>query len=117
EADEDDQGDHAEGEEKFFDKIKAMLFSSAKKTKDDFSKAIDQVHKAVEAIASAHEDLAEKFNGLDNDDQAKKIQDLETKYSDLLQEFNQLKDSLDKEPSSTQRPRANGGDGAIKTDC
>ncbi|MFZ6875358.1 GPO family capsid scaffolding protein [Undibacterium sp. Di27W] len=93
-------------------KVKGLLNSfSSKKTGDDARFA--DIGQAVESLLNHASEQETRFS-----EASKRISELEKELKSVTDNFNSLKEKLDKEPGSqTTRPTATGGNGAEQTDC
>lgn len=93
-------------------KVKGLLNSfSSKKTGDDAR--FSDIGEAVESILEHTGQQETRFN-----ESTKRISELEKNLKTVTDNFNTLKNQLDKEPSNqTTRPTATGGNGTEQTDC
>lgn len=93
-------------------KVKGLLNSfSSKKTGDDAR--FSDIGEAVESILEHTGQQETRFN-----ESTKRISELEKNLKTVTDNFNSLKNQLDKEPGNqTSRPTATGGNGTEQTDC
>ncbi|MFZ6772327.1 GPO family capsid scaffolding protein [Undibacterium sp. SXout7W] len=93
-------------------KVKDLIKGfSNKKTGDDARFA--DIGQAVESLLDHASKQETRFN-----EATKRITELEKNLTTVTDNFNSLKDQLDKEPGNkTTRPTATGGNGAEQTDC
>ncbi|MFZ6709354.1 GPO family capsid scaffolding protein [Undibacterium sp. TC9W] len=93
-------------------KVKGLLNSfSSKKTGDDAR--FSDIGEAVESILEHTGQQETRFN-----ESTKRISELEKNLKTVTDNFNSLKNQLDKEPGNqTTRPTATGGNGTEQTDC
>lgn len=93
-------------------KVKDLIKGfSSKKTGDDARFA--DIGQAVESLLDHASEQETRFS-----EASKRITELEKNLKSATDNFNSLKDQLDKEPGSqTTRPTATGGNGTEQTDC
>ncbi|MBI3727103.1 MAG: GPO family capsid scaffolding protein [Burkholderiales bacterium] len=93
-------------------KVKDLLKSfGSKKTGDDAR--FNDMGQALETMLEHTTDQEKRFS-----ESNKRIAELEKSLKTVTENFNSLKEQLDKEPGKqTTRPTATGGNGAEQTDC
>lgn len=107
-----------EAGETLFSKVKALLGLGEKKVDECFA---DQA-QAIEAIAASQKDLLDQFANQvkpQHDEQlAAEFKTLKEEHAQLAADFAALQAKLaETDGDDTERSRATGGNGVIKTDC